>query len=138
MMDIDRFKKVNDTWGHLTGDQILKELCSITKKIIRDYDLLARYGGEEFIAILPATAPEEAVIIAEKIRENIENHVFNDGTVDIRITVSIGVVSAHPAEGEIKKQTLISYADKALYQAKRTGRNRVIHYNRHGILSSYN
>jgi two-component system cell cycle response regulator len=138
MMDIDWFKKVNDTWGHLTGDQILKELCSITKKIIRDYDLLARYGGEEFIAILPATTPEEAIIIAEKIRENIENHVFNDGADDIRITVSIGVVSAHPADGEIKKQTLISYADKALYQAKHTGRNRVVHYNKHGVLSNYN
>jgi len=128
MMDIDWFKKVNDTWGHLTGDQILKEFCRITKKIIRDYDLLARYGGEEFIAILPETAPEDAVTVAEKIRKNIENHVFNDGTVDIRITVSIGVVSAHPAVGEIKKQTFIGYADEALYQAKRNGRNRVIRH----------
>ncbi|MDD2467339.1 MAG: GGDEF domain-containing protein [Desulfobulbus sp.] len=128
MMDIDWFKKVNDTWGHPTGDFILKEFCSITKNIIRDYDLLARYGGEEFIAILPATAPEDAVTVAEKIRKNIENHVFNDGTADIRITVSIGVASAHPAVREIKKQTLISYADEALYQAKRTGRNRVIRH----------
>ncbi len=130
MMDIDWFKKVNDTWGHPTGDLILKEFCSITKGIIRDYDLLARYGGEEFIAILPATTPEEAVTVAENIRKNIENHVFNDGNVDIRITVSIGVVSAHPAAREIKKQTLISYADDALYQAKRNGRNRVVRYRR--------
>lgn len=125
MMDIDWFKKVNDTWGHQTGDLILKEFCSITKGIIRDYDLLARYGGEEFIAILPATASEDAVTVAEKIRKNIEGHVFKDGNVDIRITVSIGVVSAHPAAGVIKKQTLINYADEALYQAKRNGRNRV-------------
>ena len=130
MMDIDWFKKVNDTWGHQTGDLILKEFCSITKGIIRDYDLLARYGGEEFIAILPATAPEDAVTVAEKIRKNIENHVFNDGNAEIRITVSIGVVSAHPAAREIKKQTLISYADDALYQAKRNGRNRVVRYRR--------
>jgi diguanylate cyclase (GGDEF)-like protein len=128
MMDIDWFKKVNDTWGHLTGDQILKEFCRITKNIIRDYDLLARYGGEEFIAILPETAPDDAVTVAEKIRRNIEKHVFNDGQEDIRITVSIGVVSIHPAAKEIKKQTIINYADEALYQAKRSGRNRVVRH----------
>ena len=112
----------------LIVDLILKEFCSITKNNIRNYDLLARYGGEEFIAILPATAPEDAVTVAEKIRQVIEKHVFNDGTVYIRITVSIGVASAHPAAGEIKKQTLISYADEALYQAKRNSRNRVVRH----------
>lgn len=126
MLDIDLFKKINDTFGHPTGDFILKEFCRITKEIIRDYDLLARYGGEEFIVVLPETALDDAVIVAEKIRLNTEKHVFIDGQSDIRITISIGVASARPMDEEVKKQTFISHADKALYQAKRSGRNRVV------------
>ena len=127
MLDIDLFKKINDTFGHPTGDFMLKEFCRITKEIIRDYDLLARYGGEEFIVVLPETALDDAVIVAEKIRPNTEKHVFIDGQSDIRITVSIGVASARPMDEEVKKQMFISYADKALYQAKRSGRNRVVY-----------
>ena len=126
MLDIDLFKKVNDTFGHLTGDFILKEFCRATKEIIRDYDLLARYGGEEFIVILPETSLEDAVTVAEKIRQNTEKHLFSSGQTDIRITVSIGVASARPSDDEVNKQAFITSADEALYQAKRSGRNRVV------------
>ena len=126
MLDIDLFKKINDTFGHPTGDFVLKEFCRITKEIIRDYDLLARYGGEEFIVVLPETTLDDAVIVAEKIRQNTEKHVFCDGRSEIQITISIGVASARPMDDELKKQTFIGYADKALYEAKRSGRNRIV------------
>jgi len=128
LLDIDWFKKVNDEYGHLAGDFVLKEFSAITVKILRDYDLLARYGGEEFAVILPATGPEQALIVAEKIRRNAEEHHFNDGQVAIRITISIGTASARPSFDQVSQTDLIDWADKALYQAKKTGRNRVACY----------
>lgn len=126
MVDIDWFKNVNDTYGHLVGDFVLKKFCECIQGILRNYDLLARYGGEEFAIILPDTGPEKAKIVAEKIRRGIENEVFSDGLIDIRITVSIGVASVRPSYAAVKKFEFINWADQALYQAKQNGRNRVV------------
>ncbi len=128
LMDIDHFKRFNDTYGHQTGDFILKELCRLISERIREYDLLARYGGEEFILILPETEPNDAKTVAEKIRTAVENHDFHDGNRTYHVTVSIGVASARPQSIEFNKQEFIGLADQALYQAKRGGRNQVAMY----------
>lgn len=128
MIDIDWFKKVNDTYGHLAGDFVLKEFCVITGKNIRGYDLLARYGGEEFAVILPGATQENALCAAEKIRKRAEEHLFKDNQHSIRITVSIGVASVRPAAECVSQFEFISRADEALYQAKGNGRNRVACY----------
>jgi diguanylate cyclase (GGDEF)-like protein len=125
LADIDHFKKFNDTYGHQTGDFILKEFCRITKEVIREYDLIARYGGEEFAFVLPETAQEEALLVAEKLRKTTEEYTFDDGTNTYRVTISIGVACARPAGHEFKKNDFIKLADDALYEAKNSGRNRV-------------
>ncbi|KRQ87260.1 Diguanylate cyclase DosC [Caloramator mitchellensis] len=120
MIDIDNFKKLNDKFGHQTGDKILKQLGNVVRETIRKNDLFCRYGGEEFIIILPDTKKNEAYILAERIRNKIENTVmlFNKS-----ITVSMGV-STFPEDAEWKDE-LIEKADKALYAAKENGKNRV-------------
>ena len=126
MLDIDWFKKVNDTHGHLAGDFVLKEFCAVIQKIIRDYDLLSRYGGEEFTVILPGASSENALIVAEKIRKKIEAHLFENDQLSLRITVSIGIASVRPSRSPATQIDVIGWADKALYQAKNNGRNRVV------------
>ncbi len=128
LADIDHFKKFNDTYGHQTGDFILKEFCRVCKENIREYDLIARYGGEEFIFVLPETEPGEAKIVAEKIRSAVENFSFDDGDSVYRVTISIGVASARPSGRDFKKNEFIGLADEALYHAKGSGRNRVSMY----------
>ncbi|MBD3789507.1 MAG: GGDEF domain-containing protein [Campylobacterales bacterium] len=123
MLDIDFFKKVNDTYGHQAGDEVLKNIAHIILSSIRNSDYAARYGGEEFAIILPETDPTEAVQLAERIRTAIEQNKFKTSENDIPITISIGV-------GTSKKETtpelLIEAADSALYQAKENGRNQVV------------
>ncbi|WP_456385221.1 sensor domain-containing diguanylate cyclase [Desulfolithobacter sp.] len=128
LLDIDHFKQFNDNYGHQTGDFILKELCRVIKEQIREYDLLARYGGEEFIIVLPETGPEEAVAVAEKLRQAVEAYPFDDGTNVYRVTISIGVASAKPSGRDFKKNEFIGLADEALYEAKNKGRNQVVLY----------
>ena len=125
LADIDHFKKFNDTYGHQTGDFILKEFCRVTKSIIREYDLIARYGGEEFVFVLPETEPEEAKAVAEKLRQAVDDYSFDDGKITYHVTISIGFASARPGEGEFNKNEFIALADEALYDAKNSGRNRV-------------
>ncbi len=125
LADIDHFKKFNDTYGHQTGDFLLKEFCRVSKGVIREYDLIARYGGEEFVFVLPETDADEAMLVAEKIRKTVEEYSFEDGTNTYHITISIGVACARPAGGDFKKDDLIGLADAALYEAKNLGRNRV-------------
>lgn len=125
LADIDHFKKFNDTYGHQTGDFILKEFSRITKEVIREYDLIARYGGEEFVFVLPETDEQEAFTVAEKIRKAVEDHAFDDGDLTYHVTISIGVACARPAQGEFNKNEFINAADEALYEAKNSGRNRV-------------
>jgi diguanylate cyclase (GGDEF)-like protein len=132
MIDIDLFKNINDTYGHLVGDEVLKEVVRITKAPIRSVDILGRYGGEEFGLILPETNEEGAMILAEKIRNNIENHIFtikNDGEeLKIKLTVSIGV-AIFPDDDVTDVKSLIKSADDALYISKDKGRNRVYKLN---------
>ena len=125
LADIDRFKKFNDTYGHQTGDFLLKEFSRVAKSVIREYDLIARYGGEEFVFVLPETGPEDAVAVAEKIRKTIEDHTFDDGNSTYHVTISIGVASARASVDDFKKDDFIALADEALYEAKNSGRNRV-------------
>jgi diguanylate cyclase (GGDEF)-like protein/PAS domain S-box-containing protein len=117
--DIDHFKKVNDTFGHNSGDYVLTTLCGIVKKSIRDRDVFARWGGEEFVILLPETDTRAAKKIAEKIRNIIKEYTFE--TVN-KITCSFGVTSYHPDDNQA---TFINRADKALYYSKENGRDRV-------------
>ena len=119
MLDIDNFKQVNDTYGHLKGDQVLVELASILKASIREDDFLIRYGGEEFCVLAHNSTLSQSIYFANKLRLCIEKHDF--GTKE-KITISIGV-SMHCSGDNVHK--FVHRADTALYQAKRTGKNRV-------------
>lgn len=125
LADIDHFKRFNDAYGHQTGDFILKELCMAVGKVIREYDLMARYGGEEFAFVLPETGAEAARVVAEKIRRTVEEHDFFDGTHHYRVTLSIGVATILPEDEDIRQNDFIDQADRALYEAKNRGRNRI-------------
>ncbi|MFH1479038.1 MAG: sensor domain-containing diguanylate cyclase [Candidatus Omnitrophota bacterium] len=118
MIDIDDFKKFNDTYGHQAGDEILKNISNIFRDASRKIDLIARYGGEEFSIILPGTKKEDALVLAERLKNTIEKSKALRG-----ITVSIGLAS-FPIDAETKEE-LILKADKALYKAKGLGKNRV-------------
>jgi diguanylate cyclase (GGDEF)-like protein/PAS domain S-box-containing protein len=125
MLDIDYFKRVNDTHGHQAGDLVLKNVASLTKKMLRDFDLCARLGGEEFAILLPETNKDKAHEVAERLRLGIERAKIALHTEDstLSVTVSIGVSSITSSEDNV--DMLINKADKALYEAKNTGRNRV-------------
>lgn len=125
LADVDHFKQFNDTYGHQTGDFILKELCLVARSAIREYDLIARYGGEEFAFVLPETTADRAVLVANRICDTIANHDFYDGQHHYRVSVSIGVTSSQPTL-DLHQNDFIGQADQALYQAKSRGRNRVV------------
>jgi len=130
MLDLDKFKRYNDSYGHPTGDKLLSQIGEILQHNVRTIDLPARYGGEEFSIILPECSSNEAAFIGEKLRQAIERGAFPDdtGTSTAKITASLGIstydpaVSAPPPSAE----KIIELADKALYQAKNQGRNQVI------------
>jgi diguanylate cyclase len=124
MVDIDHFKKVNDTFGHTEGDKVLCEISSLLKASVRKKDTVARYGGEEFILILPEAGIDESSMIAERIRKLVETTSFDVGKVRINLTVSLGI-SNFPGHRPRSKEDLIKMADLALYDAKRSGRNKV-------------
>ncbi|MFY9226234.1 MAG: GGDEF domain-containing protein [Blastocatellia bacterium] len=127
MMDIDFFKKVNDTYGHLIGSEVLRHTAKVIQQTLRDSDVLARYGGEEFIAILPETPKDKGSEAAERVREAMEKYNFpasiHDPDTHLHITISIGVAD-FPNDSSLANN-LIEAADFALYEAKQTGRNRV-------------
>lgn len=125
VIDIDHFKKVNDTYGHDVGDLVLKQVADILSKEVRPMDIIGRYGGEEFLIFLPKTNLKEALLIAEKIRLSIEKRkITYSSNKFLNITTSIGVASRVTVEMEIEH--LVKSADKMLYHAKETGRNRVV------------
>jgi len=126
MIDADYFKKINDTHGHLVGDEVLKILVSRSRYILRRDTFIARYGGEEFVVVLPGTDQDGAISIAERIRSNIDSSPFNIGDLSVNVTVSIGVASK--VNDSATLVDLIDNADKALYHAKQSGRNAVVHY----------
>jgi len=128
MVDIDHFKKVNDTFGHTDGDKVLQEIASLLKSAVRKKDTIARYGGEEFLLVLPDADVEEASMIAERVRKLIENTLFEVGNTRIHMTVSLGI-SNFPTHHPKSKEDLVKKADQALYDAKRGGRNRVCIFN---------
>ncbi|MBI2893480.1 MAG: GGDEF domain-containing protein [Deltaproteobacteria bacterium] len=123
MFDIDHFKSINDTYGHLAGDAVLRQLCQVVKAKIRREDLLARYGGEEFGIILPEIDGENAVLTADKIRRLVEKTPFRFEDTRIPVTISLGVAECHPDCKDPSE--LIKKADEYLYQAKNSGRNKV-------------
>jgi diguanylate cyclase (GGDEF)-like protein len=125
LLDIDHFKMVNDTYGHPTGDQVLKEISEILVKLVRRCDIVARYGGEEFAVILPETSPSSAKVIAERLRRGVEQLKINRNDALISVTMSIGLAGYDMGNVGITKESLITKSDKALYKAKRKGRNRV-------------
>ena len=128
MIDIDHFKKVNDKYGHRTGDVVLSEFAQLLRKHTRKSDVLARYGGEEFIMLLPQTPAKTAAAKAETLRVLIEKHRFSGMEAKNRLAVSIGI-SSYYARNIKDKDDIITFADKALYKAKADGRNRVALYN---------
>jgi len=129
LIDIDYFKKFNDTFGHQVGDFILTEFSNTLKDNIRKYDTLARYGGEEFVIILPETGTEDAMIVAEKLRDLIASKIYKDTIDEYQVTASFGHACCKPAtEDDFSKDLLINHADLALYEAKENGRNRVKTY----------
>ena len=130
MIDLDHFKRINDTYGHLAGDDVLKAVAAVVRQETRAHDLVGRFGGEEFVALLPSTSKEDAIVTAERIRQRVSELIIstttNEGAaVDIkRQTASIGV-AAYPLDGASIEEVMSS-ADAAVYAAKHGGRNRVV------------
>ncbi|OHB87849.1 MAG: hypothetical protein A3D13_09305 [Planctomycetes bacterium RIFCSPHIGHO2_02_FULL_40_12] len=122
MMDMDYFKKINDTYGHLAGDMVLSEIGKILKEHVRRSDLACRYGGEEFAVILPNTSRDNIYAAYDRFREMVSKHSFEYGSKQFYITVSIGIAFSNDAKSI---EDLLAHADQALYQAKKTGRNKV-------------
>ncbi len=122
--DIDKFKSVNDTYGHPIGDVVIKRVANILKEQVRNVDLAARYGGEEFAVLLEGTDAQGAKILAERIRQEVEEQTFDSPLGQFKSTLSLGIAT-YPSQGAHKQQ-LIERADKALYYAKEHGRNQVV------------
>ncbi|MCK5685209.1 diguanylate cyclase, partial [bacterium] len=129
MTDIDHFKSFNDTYGHQIGDFVLQGVAQIIKDAVRDIDVPARYGGEEFIVILPETTQEGAHILAERIRQRIADTDFKTDSGILRVAISVGV-STYPETDVEEADEFIKTADEAMYEAKQTGRNKTIVYNK--------
>jgi diguanylate cyclase (GGDEF)-like protein len=125
VLDIDDFKKINDTYGHLVGDGVLVDMTKRILKIVRGGDVLARYGGEEFGIILPDTDLRGAEILAARVCTAISESPFNFSSAQIHYTVSVGLTALNFSK-PVEKDALISSADKALYSAKKAGKNRVV------------
>ncbi|HEX6641983.1 MAG TPA: GGDEF domain-containing protein [Thermoanaerobaculia bacterium] len=127
MLDIDHFKRVNDTWGHGAGDQVLQAIGKLLRDSCRVYDVPGRYGGEEFCIVLPETKPGNTGVVAERIRSRMEATALPCGDTSISVTTSIGIAGLDTSEAHeiLNPAALIERADRALYSAKNRGRNRV-------------
>jgi two-component system cell cycle response regulator len=123
MIDIDNFKQINDTFGHLVGDRVLKQLANLLKREQRSVDIVARYGGEEFVVLLPETTSAESRNFAERILRRVSTHDFGEPGRPVRVTISIGIAS-YPDERVSDGESLLRLADSHLYRAKTDGRNR--------------
>ncbi len=124
MIDLDHFKLVNDTYGHLVGDRVLQQLGDLLRRQVRAVDVVARYGGEEFVVVLPETDKEGGAVFAERIRIAVAEYDFSDASEKLGATVSIGVAGT-PDDGIASPEELLKQADTALYRAKEQGRNKV-------------
>jgi diguanylate cyclase (GGDEF)-like protein len=125
MVDLDSFKGVNDTYGHLAGDRFLREITVTICEQLRGADLACRYGGDEFCLLLPESDPEAARAIGERIRTAVARRIVAFDGLALRTTVSVGV-AAYPEHDTGSLQGLMQNADEALYRAKRSGRDRVV------------
>jgi len=125
LLDVDHFKRINDAHGHAAGDYVLKEVATIMKRHVRRSDLAIRYGGEEFMLVLFENDHKGAFKVAERLRRDVESHVFDWQGTPLRLTISSGV-SVFPATGVTTPDELIARADAALYNAKTAGRNMVV------------
>jgi len=135
MLDLDYFKDINDTYGHQSGDDVLVAAARMIEKHVRGIDYVGRYGGEEFLIVLPATSRVESSEIAERIRRSLETTpIAVSKSEHVHLTISIGM-AIYPGDSE-EQQTLLSYADQALYHAKAAGRNQVVHCNSLAALSA--
>jgi two-component system cell cycle response regulator len=123
MFDIDHFKRINDDYGHLTGDYVLRELAHVVRRRIRKDEIFALYGGDEFCIVLPEAEPSGVLEFAETIRSIVANHVFEFESEHIKVTISLGL--AHLQTSMEEPNDLIKAADVKLYESKNTGRNRV-------------
>jgi two-component system cell cycle response regulator len=124
LFDLDHFKRINDEYGHLMGDYVLREVAKVIKTRVRREEMFARYGGEEFCIVLPEMSLEDAMRFAETVREMVEVHPFKFENNNVHVTVSIGVATV--TEEMARPEALILAADQNLYRAKRSGRNRVL------------
>jgi len=124
MLDVDKFKQVNDTYGHACGDTVLTKLANICIAELRDIDFIGRLGGEEFSVCLTETTLDDALLVAERLRKSVENTVIRAGTDEINVTVSIGLTEISDADQ--KFSCALNRADQALYSAKEQGRNKII------------
>ncbi len=122
MLDVDHFKKINDTYGHLVGDDVLRHLVNVIQDRLRDDALLARYGGEEFVVLLPIRQPHEAKVVAERLRHSIEAKPAQTTAGLIKLTISVGVACHRP---DLTLEQTLAAADARLNEAKRAGRNQV-------------
>jgi two-component system cell cycle response regulator len=123
MLDIDHFKAVNDTYGHLVGDRVLRAVAGAARRVSREGDVLVRYGGEEFLVLLPGAGRDDVVQAGERIRRAVSETTVDDGTVRIGVTISVGAASY--GDSVDTPEALVALADRALYAAKDGGRNRV-------------
>jgi diguanylate cyclase (GGDEF)-like protein len=121
--DVDYFKRVNDAYGHLAGDEVLRQISDLIAHSIRSHDLAGRYGGEEFIMVLPGCDKENARLVCERLREELNNNPIKTPEGVFRITMSFGVATGSATELDL--DALVRAADRALYRAKKRGRNRV-------------
>ena len=126
MIDVDHFKNVNDTYGHLVGDIVLKFIVERMRHCLKKDTLIARYGGEEFVVMISSATRESVIVTAERVRNNMEENPFRIGNLSLDVTISIGVASL--ADQSDTLMSIINNADKALYQAKESGRNKVVGY----------
>ena len=127
MLDIDHFKRINDTWGHPAGDEVLKSVGKMLRESCRVYDVPGRYGGEEFCIVLPETKPGNTTVVAERIRKRLEETELPMGGESVAVTASIGIAGMENQGDEemLSPAALIDRADRALYSAKTRGRNRI-------------
>jgi diguanylate cyclase (GGDEF)-like protein len=124
MVDVDNFKSVNDSYGHPSGDQILREVAQVLAVSIRKIDIVGRYGGDEFVVILPEAGRESARVVAERVLEGVRTHRFQTKSSLIQTTVSVGVVTFSDLN-RLSTDDFIEKIDRVMFKAKSTGKNRV-------------
>jgi two-component system cell cycle response regulator len=125
LFDLDRFKSVNDTYGHMAGDQVLRSVSACVGRLVRAEDVFARYGGEEFVLLIRGISHDNVDLLADRVRRAVERNTVSVSGSDLVVTISVGVASISEFPTEVSADTLITLADERLYRAKQDGRNRV-------------